>query len=166
VNIEKEQPGDSGRIKLHIGAQAGVTSPENSQYAWAKEHIGMKKIVTIIALFSFSLSVTGCYTHSFVSKSEIDKHPDGIILEVTTSKGDLLKFFGNKESNARIEDQKIVGKTVEGQFVNIPLDEVKTVHVEEFSTAKTIWLVAGVGTVAGLLLALANWGSKVVGTSL
>ena len=126
----------------------------------------MKKIVTIIALFSFSLSVTGCYTHSFVSKSEIDKHPDGIILEVTTSKGDLLKFFGNKESNARIEDQKIVGKTVEGQFVNIPLDEVKTVHVEEFSTAKTLWLVAGVGTVAGLLLALANWGSKVVGTSL
>jgi hypothetical protein len=151
---------------VQIGAQTGGTSPENSQYACAMEHVGMKRIITIIALFSFSLSVTGCYTHSFVSKSEIDKHPDGIILEVTTSKGDLLKFFGNKESNARIEDQKIVGKTVEGQFVNIPLDEVKTVHVEEFSTAKTIWLVAGVGTVAGLLYALAYWGSKVVGTSL
>lgn len=126
----------------------------------------MKKNVAIISLVSFSLSVTGCYTHSFVSKSEIDKHPDGIILEVATSKGDVFKFLGNKESNARIEDQKIVGKTVEGQFVNIPLDDVKAIHVEEFSTAKTIWLVAGVGTVAGLLLALAYWGSKVVGTSL
>jgi len=126
----------------------------------------MKRIVTIISLFSFFLSATGCYTHSFVSKSEIDKHPDGIILEVATTKGDLLKFLGNKESGARIEDQKVVGKTVEGQFVNIPLDDVKTFHVEEFSTAKTIWLVAGVGTLAGLLLALANWGSKVVGTSL
>ena len=126
----------------------------------------MKRTVAIISLFSFSLSITGCYTQSFVSKSEIDKHPDGIILEVATTKGDLLKFLGNKESAARIEDQKIVGKTVEGQFVNIPMDDVKTFHVEEFSTAKTIWLVAGVGTVAGLLLALANWGSKVVGTSL
>jgi hypothetical protein len=148
------------------GAQTGGMSPEKIQYAHAMEYVGMKKIVTTIVLFSFLLSVAGCYTHSVVSKSEIDKHPDGIILEVTTSKGDLLKFSGNKESKASIEDQKIVGKTVEGQFVNIPLDEVKTVHVEEFSTAKTLWLVAGVGTVAGLLLALANWGSKVVGTSL
>jgi hypothetical protein len=140
--------------------------PQNSQYNYEMEYVGMKRIVTIIVLFSFSLSVTGCYTQSLVSKSEIDNHPDGIILEVTTSKGDLHKFFGNKESKARIEDQKIVGRTVEGQFVNIPLDEVKTVRVEEFSTAKTLWLVAGVGAVAGLLLALANWGSKVVGTSL
>jgi hypothetical protein len=130
------------------------------------EYAGMKQIVAMIALLSFSLSAAGCYTHSFLSNSEIDKHPDGTILEVTTSKGDLVKFVGNKDSNARISDQKIVGKTVDGQFVNIPLDEVKTVHVEEFSTAKTLWLIAGVGTVAGLLLALANWGSKVVGTSL
>ena len=144
----------------------GGICPQYSPYAYAMEYVGMKKIVTIIVLFSFSLSATGCYTHSLVSKSEIDKHPNGIILEVTTSKGDLLTFFGNEESKARIEDQKIVGKTVEGQFVSIPLDEVKTVQVEEFSTAKTLWLVAGVGTVAGLLLVLANWGSKVAGTSL
>ena len=139
---------------------------ENSPCACQMEHIGMKKIIAVISLFSYSLSVTGCYTHSIVSKSEIDKHPDGTILEVATSKGDLLKFLGDKQSKATIEDQKLVGKTVEGQLVNIPLDDVKTFHVEEFSTAKTIWLVAGVGTAAGLLYALAYWGSKVAGTSL
>jgi hypothetical protein len=139
---------------------------KRSKRAFVKERIGMKRTIATILLISFALSFTGCYTHSLVSKSEIDKHPDGIILEVATTNGALLKFLGNKASEARIEDQKIVGKTVEGQVVKVPLDDVKTLHIEEFSTAKTIWLVAGVGTVAGLLLALANWGSKVVGTSL
>jgi hypothetical protein len=52
---------------IQRGGRIGGASPETRQYARALERVGMKAIVTMIALCSLSLSATGCYTHSFVS---------------------------------------------------------------------------------------------------
>jgi len=85
------------------------------------EETMLKKIISIVLLFSFSNYLLGCYSEEQVEKEDIVKESDKIV-EVVFPSGDLVKF-DSKGGKLRLKNSQITGNRINGKPLKLTLDD-------------------------------------------
>ncbi|UCG31023.1 MAG: hypothetical protein JSV53_03885 [candidate division WOR-3 bacterium] len=114
-----------------------------------------KRIVASVTMVCMLVCMFGCYSKRLIYRAELEDHREYKISAVVTQEGDYFEF----EPSAVFTDSMIVGKLAGGGFKEVPLDQVKMVHIKVVDPATSCLAAIGVTTAAiglGLLIILAT----------
>jgi hypothetical protein len=90
-----------------------------------------------------AIFLAGCHTREFISRGEIEAHPDYPISIVITTDGEVYEF----KPNAILKDSVIVGTLMDGTFVEIPVARVNMVYAKRFDQSRSgAAFLCGTGT--------------------
>jgi hypothetical protein len=99
-----------------------------------------RKIVAIMLVTCFLTITLDCHSsefisHSreFISRGEIEAHPEYPIFIVLTADGEVLEF----EPSAVLEDSVIKGTLKDGTFVEVPVRSVNMVYARKFDQSRS-----------------------------
>ena len=106
-----------------------------------------KKIINTVILFCFISGLHGCYTRYNVTQSKLEEFPDQNISEVITKYGDVYVF----PEGARLIGDAIFGYADNGEFVEIPLEEINLICSRKLDHRKTGLYVLGFAALVGLV---------------
>jgi hypothetical protein len=115
----------------------------------------MKPHVMVFGLTLACLMVSGagCTSPALMSREEMRPGEDYDICEVVTTSGEHIKLREVWGGHGTIKDSTIVGASVEGKPVKLPLSEVSAVYVPQPDGTKTLLAILGVVVGSFLLLA-------------
>jgi len=89
--------------------------------------------------------LVGCHTREFISRGEIEAHPDYPISIVITNDGEVYEF----KPSAILKDSVIFGTLMDGTFVEIPVARVNMVYAKRFDQSRSgAAFLCGTGTTA------------------
>lgn len=115
----------------------------------------MRRIVASTTIISMLICLYGCYSTRLMYRSELEDNREYKVSAVVTYEGEYFEF----EPSAVIADSLVVGKLVGGGFKEIPLEQVKMVHIKMMDPAMSCLAAIGVTTAAiglGILIVLAT----------
>jgi Pyruvate/2-oxoacid:ferredoxin oxidoreductase gamma subunit len=107
-----------------------------------------KKIIAILTLLCFALSVQGCYTRCQIKKEHLPNYPQYHIDKVVMLDDKFIEFENKKDKEAVFKENKIEGFTRDGVFKSIPLSQVKTIHLSKLDKRKTNSYILGAAVAA------------------
>ncbi len=120
-----------------------------------------KKIIAVLTLVSFIVSLVGCHAKPRIPVEEIEQYHNGYtIAKVVTVDGEIIEFTTSKSYKIEgiqgwkkpvLKDDRIEGFAKDGTFKTIPLEQVKMIYMKKFSTWKTVGLVMGLGLITAAL---------------
>lgn len=115
-----------------------------------------KKMLVFYTISCLIIGTKGCYRYrqvtqgSYVSRQitqdELDKHPELRIQRIIMVNNKIYEF----PAGAFLEDNVIIGYTSDGEYVNIPRDQVKTIYVYRSDTAKFCTFCGSTAAVLGV----------------
>lgn len=117
-----------------------------------------RKIVAIMLVICFLTITLDCHSREFISRGEIEAHPEYPIFVVLTADGDVLEF----EQSAVLEDSVIKGILKDGTIVEVPVRSVNMVYAGKFDQSRSgAYFCLGGGT-ALVLAGLAATGLMLI----
>lgn len=98
-----------------------------------------KKAVVYITLGCFIVCVQGCYTNRVISVQQLEAKPEYTIHKIVTMANEVYEFT----DGGKFIDNMIIGYITDDEFVEIPIEEVRTIYIRESGMSKKIgWHVA------------------------
>ena len=103
-----------------------------------------KTVVVYITLVCFVLCIHGCYTSRAISVKQLEAEPEYIIHKVVTIDNEVYVF---SEGGEYINNM-VSGYVKDDEFVKIPIEQVKTIYIQQFGLSRTGKFVMGAVAVA------------------
>ena len=127
----------------------------------------MTKIVSIVTLVGFVITLVGCYSDNTMLRANIPpERPLDVVALVTTDgtryvfeRPDSLKWKEPRDSGL-LTDSTISGYVRGDGFKTLPLSQVRTLAIEQFDLGKTIMAAVTVGGAVALIALIANAGAS------
>ncbi|MDH4211941.1 MAG: hypothetical protein OEV79_10900 [candidate division WOR-3 bacterium] len=114
-----------------------------------------KRTVVFVTLVCFVVCTHGCYTAREISIQELEEKPEYTIHKIVTKNNEIYEF----RDGGQLIDDVIVGYVEDGRFIEIPVEEVKTVYIGKFGVSKTgkqivvgCLAVAAIGGIVGMIV--------------
>jgi hypothetical protein len=97
-----------------------------------------RRVVASLTLICLVICLQGCYSNRLIPPEEAEQYPDYRVARVVTADGEVIEFH----PDAFVSVDEISGISREGASVEIPLSQVKMLHIKKFEKGQTIgWVV-------------------------
>ena len=111
-----------------------------------------KKAVVYITLICFIVCVQGCYTSREFTVQQLEEKPEYTIQKIVTLDNEIYTFT----DGGQFINDMIIGRVTDGEFVKIPIEQVRTIYIRTFGMSKggkVVLLVVGVAALVAIVVA-------------
>lgn len=112
-----------------------------------------KKALVYITLVCFIVSVQGCYTNREITRQQLEAKPEYTIHKIVTMANEVYEFT----EGGQFINNMVSGYVADGEFVKIPIEQVRTIYIRTRGvsrTGKEVLFVVAVAALVGVIVGM------------